>query len=119
MAPYIDAWFALTLVIIGLSHAAQPRLWADFFNAMKRTGFAPLIIGMYTLPTGLVILLGHNIWAWDWPVFVTIAGWGMTMKATRRERREPGKAPGSLQCNLSRLHRLVMVREGCPPRSRR
>ena len=82
MAPYIDAWFALSLVIIGLSHAAQPRLWADFFNAMKRTGFAPLIIGMYTLPTGLVILLGHNIWAWDWPVFVTIAGWGMTIKAT-------------------------------------
>jgi len=49
---------------------------------MKRTGFAPLIIGMYTLPTGLVILLGHNIWAWDWPVVVTIAGWGMTIKAT-------------------------------------
>lgn len=37
---------------------------------------------MYTLPTGLVILLGHNIWAWDWPVFVTIAGWSMTTKAT-------------------------------------
>ena len=82
MAPYIDAWFALTLVIIGLSHAAQPRLWAEFFSAMKRTGFAPLIIGMYTLPTGLVILLGHNIWAWDWPVFVTIAGWGMTATAS-------------------------------------
>ncbi len=82
MAPYIDAWFALTLVIIGLSHAAQPRLWAEFFNAMKATGYAPLIIGMYTLPTGLVILLGHNIWAWDWPVFVTIFGWSMTLKAT-------------------------------------
>jgi uncharacterized protein YjeT (DUF2065 family) len=82
VAPYIDAWFALTLVIIGLSHAAQPGLWAEFFNAMKRTGFAPLIIGMYTLPTGLVILLGHNIWVWNWPVFVTIAGWGMTTKAT-------------------------------------
>jgi hypothetical protein len=49
---------------------------------MKATGFAPLIIGMYTLPTGLIILLGHNVWAWDWPVFVTIAGWGMTTKAT-------------------------------------
>jgi hypothetical protein len=37
---------------------------------------------MYTLPTGLIILLGHNIWAWDWPVLVTIAGWAMTIKAT-------------------------------------
>ena len=72
MAPYIDAWFALTLVIIGLSHAAQPRLWAEFFNAMKQTGFAPLIIGMYTLPTGLVILLGHNIWVWSWPVWLAV-----------------------------------------------
>jgi uncharacterized protein YjeT (DUF2065 family) len=38
MAPYIDAWFALSLVIVGLSQAAQPRLWTDFFSAMKRTG---------------------------------------------------------------------------------
>jgi uncharacterized protein YjeT (DUF2065 family) len=82
IAPYIDAWFALSLVIVGLSHAGQPRLWADFFNAMRRTGYASLIIGMYTLPTGPVILLGHNVWAWDWPVFVTIGGWGMTIKAT-------------------------------------
>ena len=82
MALYIDAWFALSLVIFGLSHAVQPRLWADFFNAMKASGFAPLIIGMYTLPTGLIILLGHNQWTWDFPVFVTIAGWGMTTKAT-------------------------------------
>ncbi len=28
MTPYIDA-FALSLVIVGLSHAAQPRHWAD------------------------------------------------------------------------------------------
>ena len=82
MARYIDAWFALSMVIFGLSHAAQPRLWAAFFSAMKATRFAPLIIGMYTLPTGLVILLAHNVWAWDWPVLVTIAGWGMTIKAT-------------------------------------
>ena len=45
MAPYIDAWFALSLVIFGLSHAAQPRLWADFFNAptsleLKRQGIS-------------------------------------------------------------------------------
>ena len=82
MAPYIDAWFALSLVIMGLSHATQPRLWANFFCAMKATGFASLIIGMYTLPTGLIIVLAHNQWAWGWPVFVTLVGWGMTIKAT-------------------------------------
>jgi hypothetical protein len=82
MATYIDAFFAASFLIVCLSHAAQPRLWADFFVAVKRTGFAPLIIGLYTLPFGMLIVLGHNVWTWDWPVFVTLAGWGMLVKAT-------------------------------------
>ena len=81
MAPYIDAFFAPVFLIMCVSHAAQPRLWADFFLAIKRTGFSALIIGIYTLPFGMLIVLGHNQWVWDWPVFVTIAGWGMTAKS--------------------------------------
>src|SRR5262245_44942560 len=41
MAPYIDAWFALLLVIFGVSNSAQPRLWAGFFVAMKATRLCP------------------------------------------------------------------------------
>jgi hypothetical protein len=82
MAPYIDAWFALCLVIFGLSHAARPRLWGDFIDAIRSTGFAPFIIGVYTLPTGLFILIAHNQWSWDWPVLVTVSGWALTIKAT-------------------------------------
>src|SRR4051794_29738804 len=82
MARYIDAFFGSSFLIVCLSHAVQPRLWADFFVAIKRTGFAPLIIGLYTLPFGVLIVLGHNVWAWDWSVLVTLAGWGMLVKAT-------------------------------------
>src|SRR5262245_66586666 len=81
MAPYIDAYVAPMLLIASLSHIAQPRLWADFFRVLGRTGVAPLIIGMYTLPIGLLVVVGHNRWVWDWPVLVTIAGWGMTVKS--------------------------------------
>jgi uncharacterized protein YjeT (DUF2065 family) len=80
MATFLQAFFALSVVIYGLSHVAQPRMWADFFLAMKRTGYAPFIIPFYTLPIGLVLILGHNRWVWDWPVVATIAGWGMTTK---------------------------------------
>ena len=78
---YIQAIYSPMILIFGLSHILQPRLWADFFIAMALTGFARLIIGMYTLPIGLLIVVGHNQWVWDWPVLVTIAGWGMTVKA--------------------------------------
>ena len=81
MAPYIDAYVAPMLLVTCLSHIAQPKLWAEFFRVLRRTGVAPLIIGMYTFPLGLLIVAGHNQWAWDWPVLITIVGWAMTVKS--------------------------------------
>lgn len=77
----IQAYFAILLVIVGVSHVAQPKQWSDFFVAMRRTGFAHLIIPLYTLPLGLFLVVAHNKWVWGWPVVVTICGWGMTIKS--------------------------------------
>ncbi len=74
MAPYF--------LVIGVSHVVQPRLWAEFFRVLRQTGVAPFIIAMYTLPVGLFLVVGHNKWVWDWPLFLTVAGWGQTFKGT-------------------------------------
>jgi hypothetical protein len=81
MQRYVQLYFAILIAITGLSHAAQPRLWAEFFVAMKRTGLASIIIPLYTLPLSVLLIVTHNKWVWDWPVFVTISGWGMTTKS--------------------------------------
>jgi hypothetical protein len=77
----IARFFSVSLFLVGLSHLIQPRLWRDFFIKIKETGVAGLIIAMYTLPQGLLIVLGHNIWVLDVPVIITICGWGMTIKS--------------------------------------
>ena len=77
----IARFFSVSLLLVGISHLAQPRLWRDFFLTIKGTGVAGLIITMYTLPLGLMIVLGHNIWVLDVPVIITICGWGMTLKS--------------------------------------
>jgi hypothetical protein len=77
----IARFFSVSLFLVGLSHVVQPRLWRDFFIKIKETGVAGIIIVMYTLPQGLLIVLGHNIWVWDIPVVITICGWGMTVKS--------------------------------------
>ena len=76
----IQAVFAPMFLLLGLSHLVQPQLWVRFFEVVSRTGVAGCIIPMYTLPIALVLIVGHNIWVWDWPLFLTIAGWGMTIK---------------------------------------
>jgi uncharacterized protein YjeT (DUF2065 family) len=78
----IERIFGPAFLIMGLSHMLQPKLWVRFFETVKQSGVAALIIPMYTLPLGLVLIATHNIWTWDWPLFLTIAGWGMTIKST-------------------------------------
>ncbi len=81
IATLIERFFSVSLLVVGVSHLAQPRLWRDFFIKIKGTGVAGLIIAMYTLPQSLLIILGHNIWVLDIPVVITICGWGMTIKS--------------------------------------
>ena len=81
MALFIERYFAISLLAVGLSHIALAREWRDFFLLLKRTGVAGIIIAMFTFPVGLLIVLGHNIWVLDLPVIVTVCGWGMTLKS--------------------------------------
>jgi hypothetical protein len=81
LSTLIARFFSVSLLIVGVSHLVQSRLWRDFFLTIKNTGVAGIIIAVYTLPQGLLIVLGHNIWVLDVPVIITICGWGMTIKS--------------------------------------
>ena len=76
----IAKFFSVSLLVVGVSHLCQPILWRDFFLRIKESGVAGIIIAMYTLPQGLLIVLGHNIWVLDVSLIITICGWGMTIK---------------------------------------
>jgi hypothetical protein len=78
---FLQKVVAPAFLLLGLSHLFQPKLWVRFFEVVRATGVAAFIIPMYTLPFGLVLIAGHNLWVWDWPLFFTIAGWGMTIKS--------------------------------------
>lgn len=77
----LERFFAIAFLAVALSHIVQPRMWADFFAALRKTGYAGLAIAMFTLPQGLAIVVWHNVWVWDLPVLLTVAGWGMTLKS--------------------------------------
>ena len=78
---FLEAAFGPAFLVMGLSHLLQPQLWVRFFAAVRNTGLAAIIIPLFTLPFGLVLVAGHNVWMWDWPLVLTIAGWGMTIKS--------------------------------------
>jgi hypothetical protein len=77
----VARYFAASLMIVSASHFAQPVMWRDLFIDVRRTGYAGIIIAMFTLPLGLVIVIAHNVWVPGIPVVVTVAGWGMVIKS--------------------------------------
>ena len=78
----LEAFTAAITAIVCISHILHPRLWGMLFIDLMKHPYAGLYVGAFTLPLGLLIALGHNVWVPDIPVIVTIFGWGWTLKGT-------------------------------------
>ena len=81
MGLLIERMFAVGFLVAGLSHLLHPGLWGELFHDLLQSRYAPLVVAVYTLPMGLLIVTGHNVWAWDVAVVTTVAGWIMTGKS--------------------------------------
>jgi hypothetical protein len=40
--------------------------------------------GYITMLLGLATVVAHNVWVWDWPVVITILGWGTLLKGIEK-----------------------------------
>lgn len=72
------------------------KLWGSFFiifgslfiitgqlgKTIEMTDDKAFVIstGYITLLMGLVTVILHNVWVWDWPLVITILGWSTLLK---------------------------------------
>jgi hypothetical protein len=68
-------------LVIGVSHIAQPRVWAEFFIAMREKGeLGSFLNALLHFPLGVIIVSLHNVWH-GLPLVLTIIGWGLVLKS--------------------------------------
>ena len=73
----ISAVFSL---VIGLSHALQPRAWVDFFIRLAELGRTGVLLnGLLSLAFGAFVATFHNVWR-GLPVVLTLVGWAAVLK---------------------------------------
>ena len=77
----VERWLGIGWLVFGLSHLLYPGKWAALFLPLREREFGGLLIAVFNLPLGLAIVLAHNVWVWDLPVIVTLAGWVMVVKS--------------------------------------
>ncbi|MFG0328413.1 MAG: hypothetical protein ACF8PN_00820 [Phycisphaerales bacterium] len=76
----VQIFFALQLLVVGMSHMIQPGAWVSFFIRVRERGEAGVLqIGLLTLFVGAFIVAFHNIWQ-GLPIVLTIFGWIQLIK---------------------------------------
>lgn len=67
--------------VIGVSHIAQPGVWAQLFIAMRAKGeVGSFLNALLHFPLGVLIVSFHNVWH-GLPVVLTLIGWGLVLKS--------------------------------------
>jgi len=69
------AYFALGIGMVGGQISSAKVL--DIFS--KSQGLT-LITGVFAVIIGMLLVNSHNIWVKDWPVLITLIGWGALIK---------------------------------------
>lgn len=81
MEASVEKLAALCFFVTGVSHIAQPRVWAQFFLAMRGRGAAGSFLNaLLHFPLGAVIVSFHNVWT-GLPLVLTLVGWGLVLKS--------------------------------------
>lgn len=81
METAVEKLAAICILITGLSHVIQPRVWSEFFIMLREKGkVGSILAGLLHFPLGVIIVAFHNVWH-GFPIVVTIMGWGLLLKS--------------------------------------
>ena len=74
METAVEKLAAICILVTGLSHIIQPRVWAEFFIMLREKGkVGSILCGLLHFPLGVIIVAFHNVWH-GLPIVVTIMG---------------------------------------------
>ena len=84
MEQAIQVFAAISFLVIGLSHLAQPQSWVAFYQALAARGTLGVFMeGFLLLNFGAIIVAFHNVW--QGPALVlTLIGWAQVLKGLGR-----------------------------------
>jgi cytochrome bd-type quinol oxidase subunit 2 len=63
------------LLIVGLSMILNMQHFIRILNSLIHNEPLMFVTGFFTLILGVLFVLSHNIWQWNWRVIITIIAW--------------------------------------------
>jgi len=80
LAIVIGTYLVLVSIAMLIQHQHHKRLLSEFYANHALVVFS----GQIWVILGLVLIVGHNVWAMEWPVLITIVGWVLLLQGIYR-----------------------------------
>jgi len=82
VSKFLSKVIGLYEIIISLAMLINMSQFTTDIQGMMNNGPLILYIGCVTVIMGLLLVVSHNIWQWQWRVLVTIVSWIVLLKGT-------------------------------------
>jgi len=76
----IGAYLVLVSLAMLIQHQHAKKLMSEFYANHALVVFS----GQIWTIMGLLLIVGHNVWAMEWPVLVTFVGWVLLLMGVYR-----------------------------------
>jgi hypothetical protein len=63
------------MTLVGISLLMNETAFRKMAMEFLRSPALIFFSGMILMPTGLAVVLSHNVWVLNWPVIITLLGW--------------------------------------------
>ena len=72
---FIAKIFGLLYLVVGAGLILNRKAFQQIMDDFCKNPALIFYGGIFSLATGIVIVLTHNVWVAGWPVIITIIGW--------------------------------------------
>ncbi len=67
-------------LVVAIGLLVNPGAYRDMIGDLQKSTASWYFGGLFALVFGLLIVQWHNVWAWQWPVVITLLGWAALIK---------------------------------------
>ena len=79
---FLGKVIGIYLIIVSLGMLLNFSQFENYVNELVSNKSLMFVTGFFTLVLGILMVVSHNIWQWNWRIVITILSWITLIKGT-------------------------------------
>ena len=80
VSKYLAKVIGIYLIIVGVAMLANMHLFLNYIHSLINNAPLMYVIGFFTLIPGILMVVSHNVWQWNWRLLITLISWLVLLK---------------------------------------